>query len=97
MPSKTAQTAHGATIAAHVATEIRAEMVRHGETITSAAERFGVAPSGISRKLSGAYALTLADLLGFADWLGIAAADLLARAEAQAIAATKRPGKGRAA
>ena len=68
-----------------LATEIRVEMTRLRRTTVAAGTHFGVTASTIRRKLTGDTALSVADLIGFADWLGVPAADLLARAEAHAV------------
>ena len=70
-----------------LAVEIRAEMMRQGHTLASAAEHLCIAPQAVGRKLNGHRGLSLSDLVDIADWLGVSAAELMARAEA----AAKRP------
>lgn len=93
MPSHPAKIAGTAAPLPHLYTEIRAEMVRRGETVASAAAHFCLDRTNINRKLSGRAIFSVADLLGFADWLDVPAADLLARAEVAAKRPAGRPGR----
>jgi hypothetical protein len=88
-------TANPARVVSSLVTEIRVEMVRRDLTIASAAAHFCVTPQTVGRKLNGHRTLTIEDVIGFADWLGLPASELLARAEA--VTATKRPTSKRAA
>jgi transcriptional regulator with XRE-family HTH domain len=81
MATQATQSAQAKRVLDQIFTEIRVEMTRNSETFTTAGRHFGVTPSSVSRKLSGDRALTVADLIGFADWLGVSATDLLSRAE----------------
>ena len=65
-----------------VAANLRAEVARQGLTQAAVAERVGIAQQGVSRRLSGRYAITVDDLEDFCTALDIAVAQAMGLDEA---------------
>lgn len=73
----TATDATTTTFARSVASEIRAHMARAGMTQNQLAIALGWSPAYLSRRLTGAVDLTLAELEAIADALGVTVTELL--------------------
>ena len=71
-----------ASLSVLVATEVRAEMARQGRKRSEFARVIGVSAVTASRALWGHRALGLGELEHVAQWLGVEAGSLIARAEA---------------
>lgn len=78
MPTRTADDQTTAKTAnEHAAAELRAEAARQGLTQTELAERLDETQSWVSRRLTGDVAITVDELVRFAQVLGVRAARLL--------------------
>lgn len=78
-------------IEALVGEEIRAEAARHRLPLAFLAAKAGVSRQTFSRKINGQMSFRLKEVDGVANYFGLTASELLARAEA-ALAASKTKG-----
>lgn len=74
------------TWAERVAAAIRAEMAWQRRTGVDLAKHLGVAQPTISKRLTGAAPFDLAEVERIAEWLRMTPAELLARADREAVA-----------
>ena len=75
-------------IEAFVSAEIRAEAARHRLPLAFLADKAGVSRQTFSRKINGQISFRLREVNGVANYFGLTASELLARAEA-ALAASE--------
>lgn len=73
-----------ATTSRRIADEVRAEMGRQRKSQADLARALGMHASTVSRRLDGSSAFDISELVTLAEWLGVSASTLLARAEARA-------------
>ncbi|MCI6584058.1 MAG: helix-turn-helix domain-containing protein [Mobiluncus sp.] len=74
-----------------LAREIKAELVRKGESVSDLANALGIRRATISNKLNGRTPIATDELFAISDQLGLSPAELIARAEKQYAAADSTP------
>jgi transcriptional regulator with XRE-family HTH domain len=72
------------TLRDQVAAELRAEMARQRKTGVGLASLLKCSQQSASRRLNGEVPIDFDELAKIADWLGISAPDLIARAQGSA-------------